>query len=286
MNGNFRRRADAVRGIPLRAVLQAARARREPQDKAKWHTQRGPVSINGSKFFAWQQNRGGGGAIDLVMYLTQIDCAAAVAWLEQHFAGYVAVPKSAGPYIANNSAALQLPVPNQRKLHRVREYLTQRRHLSATLIDSLIKSDRVYADNQANAVFVLVTGKPNRPVGAELRGTGRQVWRGMAAGTRKDAGYFWVGAEAGEEIVVCESAIDAISCFQIEPARICISTCGVRCNPRWLGGLLARGYQLHCGFDTDDAGEAAARRMIALYPDIGRLRPPAHDWNDALTHGT
>ena len=28
--------------------------------------------------------------------------------------------------------------------------------------------------------------------------------------------------------------------------------------------------------------EAAAARMIALHPAVQRLRPPAHDWNDAL----
>ena len=26
----------------------------------------------------------------------------------------------------------------------------------------------------------------------------------------------------------------------------------------------------------------AARRMMALHPAVRRLRPPAHDWNDAL----
>jgi hypothetical protein len=294
MNGDFRRRADAVRGIPLEAVLSCRGAQRDAHDKAKWATERGSVSITGSKFFIWRQGTGGGGAIDLVRSLADIGGGAAVAWLERHFVGPLAsLPKSAsptiaqlGPTITGPGGGLQLPVPNQHRLGRVREYLTQRRHLSASLIDSLTASGRLYADQRANAVFLLVRGKPNRAVGAELRGTGPRVWRGMARGTRKDAGCFWIGVEGSQEIVLCESAIDAISCFQSEPARICISTSGVRCNPRWLAGLLACGYQIHCGFDTDDAGDAAARRMIHLYPNIGRLRPPAHDWNDALQQRT
>jgi len=128
----------------------------------------------------------------------------------------------------------------------------------------------------------LLAGKANRPVGAELRGTGPRVWRGMAPGTRKDWGYFWIGTHGSQEIVLCESAIDAISCFQMHPQRICISTSGVRANRRWLSGLIARGYELLCGFDADGPGDAAAARMITLHPAVRRLRPPAHDWNDAL----
>jgi hypothetical protein len=141
---------------------------------------------------------------------------------------------------------------------------------------------RLYADHRGNAVFLLVAGKAQRPVGAELRGTGPQVWRGLAPGTRKDQGYFWIGAGGSSSIVLCESAIDAISCCQLHPHHICLSTSGVRANPPWLRGLLAAGYQIHCGFDADTPGDAAAARMIRLHPAVKRLRPRAHDWNDLL----
>ena len=49
--------------------------------------------------------------------------------------------------------------------------------------------------------------------------------------------------------------------------------------------LIARGYNIQCGYDTDEAGERDAVAMIALHPSVNRLQPPAHDWNDALvTH--
>lgn len=131
-------------------------------------------------------------------------------------------------------------------------------------------------------LFLLVAGKANRPVRAELRGTGPRTWRGMAPGTRKDLGYFWIGQQGSGKVVLCESAIDAISCYQIDGGCICISTAGVRTNPAWLSPLLARGYAIYCGFDADEAGDAAAAAMIRLHPAIHRLRPPAHDWNDLL----
>jgi hypothetical protein len=69
---------------------------------------------------------------------------------------------------------------------------------------------------RGNAVFLLVAGKAQRSVGAELRGTGPRAWRGMAPGTRKDLGYFWIGAvflmrEVGrtfKRIVFARSRVD------------------------------------------------------------------------------
>jgi hypothetical protein len=286
----FRRRADAVRQIPLEAVLAFRGAFRDRHDRAKWHTERGPLSVTGAKFTAWQAGHGGGGAIDLVMHLAQVDVGPAVQWLERHLAagslpvahsipsasgGPVPVPQGRGP--------LQLPVPDERQLARVRRYLTQRRGLAGSVLEGLIQSGKLYADRRGNAVFLLVAGKPQRPVGAEFRGTGARVWRGMASGSCKNRGFFWLGALTSRQIILCESAIDAISYCQMHPNCLCLSTSGVRANPAWLPALLTRGYEIHCGFDADEPGDAAADRMIARHPTVLRLRPSAHDWNDVLT---
>jgi len=286
---DLRRRAALVRAVPLETVLIFRGAVRDRHDRSKWHTEQGPLSVTGPKFMNWQRGHGGGGAIDLVMHLADLDFRTAVAWLQQHLvAGHLAVGEPAAhsgdnePSVPQGSSRLRLPLPNDRLLGRVRQYLTRRRCLEPSLIEPLVQSGRVYADRRGNAVFLLVAGKAQRPVGAELRGTGPRVWRGMATGTRKDFGYFWIGAQGSQEIVLCESAIDAMSCFQMDPQRICISTSGVRADPPWLHGLIARGYHILCGFDADGPGDAAAARMIALHPTVTRLRPPAHDWNDAL----
>ena len=285
---DFRRRAEAVRGVPLEAVLQLRAAVRDRHDRGKWYTEQGTLSITGSKFTNWQQAHGGGGAIDLVMHLADVDVRTAVGWLEQHACQLAA----GGPgshasgeqsSVIARSRTLRLPPRRDDLLNRVRQYLIGRRSLPSSLLDSLIESGKLYADARANAVFVMVAGKPNQPVGAELRGTGPRGWRGMAPGSRKNAGYFWIGARGTQEIVLCESAIDAISCFYQYPQRICISTSGVRANPRWLPVLIRHGYRIHCGFDADPPGDAAAEAMLARHPQVVRLRPPAHDWNDALT---
>ena len=42
-------------------------AERDRQDKSKWHTEQGPLSVTGPEFTNWRRCQGGGGAIDLVI---------------------------------------------------------------------------------------------------------------------------------------------------------------------------------------------------------------------------
>lgn len=323
---DFRRQGDFVRAIPLEVVLTSWDAVCDRRDKSRWHTPRGPVSITGTRFFNWRTCQGGGGAIDLVMHLGGWDARQAIGWLWRHLGCQVADANpvadtradadpafSIGSLFSSASSSgrglrlgdesdsdatgrhghqLHLPAASLANLPRVRRYLTQRRGLSATVLDSLIDEGKLYADARGNAVFLMVAGKPNHSVGAELRGTGNRVWRGLAPGTRRNAGYFWIGNTRSTRIVLCESAIDAMSCFQLHTQLpgahnpwdcTCISTAGVRPDAPWLHPLLARGYEVYCGFDTDDAGESASRQMSACHSTIQRLRPPKHDWNDALT---
>jgi hypothetical protein len=287
----LRHRAAAAREIPLETVLRIRGATRDRADRTKWHTEQGVVSVEGQQFMNWQREVGGGGAIDLVMHLAQADFGTALSWLElqvgtgtvahAHAARSQHHPRPMEP-ASRWRPGLCLPARDPRTQHRVFQYLAGRRHLASSLLRSLVESGRLYSDKHGNAVFAMVTGRANHPVGAELRGTGARAWRGMAPGSRKDAGYFWIGTRGLRHIVLCESAIDAISHFQMHGDRVCISTSGVRSNPQWLAALIARGYTISCGFDADDAGDAMASQMISLHPTIQRLRPPAHDWNDAL----
>ncbi len=159
--------------------------------------------------------------------------------------------------------------------------MADQRKLPSTLLDPLVQSGTLYADAHANAVFLL-RGQHTQPVGAELRGTTQCAWRGMAPGSRKDLGFFSIASTPGEAIVLCESAIDAISCHALHPNYRCLSTAGARHNPRWLTPLLDQGLPVFCGFDSDLTGEAMAHALIRLHPSVARLSPGLHDWNDLL----
>jgi hypothetical protein len=274
-----RQQADQLRAIPLETVLRLCGAQPDRHDKCKWHTAAGTLSVTGAKFINWNSGVGGGGAIDLVMHLRRLPFKEALEWLEEAF------PHPPPPEPSPARPALKIPPPDPRHLWRAQGYLIHQRGLPAALLDPLIQSGLLYADSRANAVFVLL-GKENIPVGAELRGTADRRWRGMAPGSRKDLGFFSIpalNAPSPMPIILCESAIDALSCSVLHPGHCCISASGARPNPEWLPALVGQGLQIYCGFDADPVGETAAKAMISLHPAVKRLCPSRHDWNVVLT---
>jgi hypothetical protein len=281
---SIRKRADHLRAIPLPQVLRAAGAASDPQDRAKWHTLRGLLSVNGAKFFNWNEACGGGGAIDLAMHLNRMDFQHAIAWLARLPNASASAQPAHAPLPtdpAANAPSLALPPPAAERLPTVLRYLNEERRLPLHLLRPLVHARDLYADQRANAVFIL-RDRQNLPVGAELRGTGTRSWRGMAPGSRKDRGYFALAPPNPDAIVLSESAIDAISCRLVHPHALCVSTSGARPNPAWLPALIASGLPLYCGFDPDPTGDRMAKSMTARHPLVQRLRPPRHDWNDAL----
>jgi hypothetical protein len=273
----MRTTADRLRTIPLSAVLLAIGAERDRHDKARWHTPKGAISVTGMKFFNWHCSVGGGGAIDLIIHLYGLDFKGALTWLSRHFPG-----GSAGPALcARPQSTLRLPLSEARKLPEVKRYLSVERQINLAVIDYLIHGGDLYADHRSNAVFLMRT-TDKVPIGAELRGTGQSRWRGMAEGSRKDRGYFSIRNVCIDGVILCESAIDAISCFIINPYYYCISTAGARPAPGWLGSLTRHYPKVYCGFDADPTGETMAEAMIKVHPSIKRLRPQPHDWNEML----
>lgn len=276
---NIRIKAEQVRTIDIISLLQHLGSTNDRQDRAKWHTSQGVISVNGQKFINWNRGTGGGGAIDLIMHLQGINFKEAVAFLCEVFS---CTPMQSVPNPSHSPQQIfKLPQKNKKKLQRAVCYLKDVRCIPIQVIDQLIQSEKLYADIKGNAVFLLL-GKKKRAVGAELRGTYNTQWRGMAPGSQKKLGCFYIVGENSKKMVLCESAIDAISYAVLHPEYTAISTSGAMVNPAWLSRFLSNGCEIYCGFDTDKTGEAMASKMIKLYPSIKRLRPSRHDWNEVL----
>ena len=274
--------ADMLRQIRLEVLLVSFGARHYKSDSKKWHTNRGTLSLCGQKFWNWNTGGGGGGAIDLAMHLMSCDYKTALSWLSNMFSIKSRDLTNKDEASSFMPKPLILPKREDRNISLIVTYLHQQRAISLPLIQQLISCGKLYADQKANAVFVL-WGKNKTIVGAELRGTSHRKWCGMATGSRKNPGCFYVNTPGSKKVILCESAIDALSYYVIDNQCRAVSTAGAQPNPAWLKYFVDQNFEIMCGFDADEKGDKMAQQMISLYPSVKRLRPYKHDWNYVLT---
>jgi len=284
---SLRRLADDVRSRPLGEVAPLLGYRRDPTDRSRWRRAGSVITVRGLKFYDHLQGCGGGGAIDLVVHGLDCSPVEAIRWLS----GGPCVPEIEEPVAPTGARTLVLPEACEGCWGEVRSWLIEERGLEDFRIDGFKSAGMLYADARFNAVFVCrdVRGVAT---GAELVGSRRRAdggrFRGMAPGSRKTSGGFWFGSVDEEPFVgafIAESAIDALSALTLGAGGLVslhASVSGVcRRLPDWLGGF-DLGF-IKCGFDADEAGDAAAGALMASDGRVSRVRPPgAKDWNALL----
>ncbi len=303
--------AAQVRQVDLREVIERLGGVRDRHDGHMWRLDGDHINITGEKFYNHDQRRGGGGAIDLVMHATGYDFKQAVGWLKHEHSAELAVAAAThhGARRAQEIAAREArpafvpPQEERARWSQVRDYLTDVRALPERLVDALHRAGTLYADGRSNAVF-LRRDHEGHTIGAFLRGTDPESdYKGLAAGTRRDAGHFSHTTPAPHEswgqrptLVLAESPIDALSWqaarapggLSSGPLTV-ISTDGLGALPwREIVATQQAGGVVRVATDHDRAGERLWRELSDRYPSeetFGRLvreRPALKDWNDDL----
>ena len=283
-----------ARSLPLDRVATALGYRRDVTDKARWKRPGSVLSITGEKFFDHLAGTGGGGAISLVMHAHGGGFRDAVAFLSERGLRSCSPHGRDGAAPPTSRRRLALPARSQALWPEVRDHLVGERGIGGMLLHVCHARGLVYADCRGNAVFVSrdVSGKAT---GAEVVGLGGAAFKGMAPGSRKESGGFWMARDAAppEAAVLVESAIDALSVLTLrsfpgpEGGFAAVSAAGVATKvPRWLDGWRLR--RILCGYDADPAGDAAAARLARSDPRVVRCRPAVEgeDWNDLLVRET
>jgi Plasmid recombination enzyme/Toprim-like/Protein of unknown function (DUF3991) len=272
---NLRADATFARQLPLESVLERLGCVRDAKDRHNWRTPAGRLSVDGAKFYAHDQAKGGGGAIDLVMMLEQTDYKGAVGILTKDFGKDAAIGEAVTSLkkqvdVTENTPYLA-PEPRPENWQKVRQYLTQVRRISTMLIDMLHETGKVYADKYRNAVFVLGKGE-----GVELRGTGEKPFHGVR-GTKSP---FYLRERGENKVAFVESSIDAMSLHDLGFKGRIVSTAGNSTDyARQLATMhKERGFTVVAAFDNDKAGD----RMASNLGECERLRPQGKDWNDDL----
>ena len=300
-----------ARQLDLRDTIQTLGGAHDRYDTHKWRVNDEHISINGERFYNHDQQKGGGGSIDLVMHVTGYNFKQAVAYLNHEAGPELAVAAAANHGARERTTQAQeivdrgerapfmQPARDEDRWPQVRAYLVEQRGIPHGMIDELHERGTIYADGRANAVF-LRTDAEGQAVGASLRGTlPGSEFQGLAYGSRRDEGHFsfTVGTSeryAAPQYHITESPIDALSrAALIQRAGesgeyVFLSNDGHGELPkRQIEEGLTRGALVHCGFDNDVGGNKLWQQVKEAYPRaeaIVRERPPAgaKDWNDAL----
>ena len=276
-----------IRDLPLDPVAAALGYRRDTADRARWKRDGSVLSIDGSRFFDHLRGAGGGGAIDLVIHAKGCPLPQALAFLASH-----AGPHHAAP-IAKTQRRLQLPRPSDRAWTQVRDALVHQRALRPAVLEACRRRGLIYADARRNAVF-LCTDATGQPTGTEILGTARtdgaSPFRGMARGSRKARGAFWLPCDRHPPaiVILTESTVDALSARSLptlatrQTGAVVVSTAGIATTtPPWLEAWTPQ--RIVCAYDADRAGDHAADRLQLNDHRVTKQRPcGAKDWNEIL----
>ena len=288
--------AKNVREISLKKVAYELGLEPDPVDKHKWHSQDHTINITGSKFFDWKQDKGGGGAIDLVMHVNQSDYKQSVAWLSERIGESATI--EAATYKTKEIIKTERvrefipPVSQGNRWQKVKEYLIGERLLPSGLIDKLHEQGLIYADYNQNAVFIRRTLNEKKITGASLRGTVGEdnQFKGLVKGSKRKEGWFYF--ERGEQsndpvrrVVLVESPIDAMSLAILERTdskkTLYLSTDGA-------GGIpteyLKDVGEVVIAFDRDRAGREMTQKVQSRLPNALVKTPKAIDWNQDLVN--
>ena len=282
-----------LRSIPLSTVLEGLGAERDPKDPNRnWRLGGSRITVTDSRFYdhngagALHRMRlgraGGGGAIDLVQYVKNVDFREAVRELAG-LAGPAELPrKMVAPLPAPSRDARPPPTPSSERSGRARWYLTAVRAIPERIVDRALESGKAFSDTKGNVVFRL-TDETGREVGFELRGTYERPYHSVHG----EKGLFIVKAGAEPAAAFVESGIEALSYQALRGTGLIISTTGnaVEMPGRLATALRARGYEIIAAFNADKAGDRMAALLAErLKGEVRRDRPAevGKDWNDAL----
>ena len=314
------RTVSQLRDLPLDDVAWHLGLIHDIKGTNRWKGHGCIINIDDSKFydFAPGKNKGGGGAIDLVMHVNGCNFKKAIAWLNDRFGeeGMQRAVAHRAKIQANVDVKLQ-PAPqfvqpraSESQWNAVYNYLTTKRGLPENLVDYLHEQGIVYASERQNAVFVMRSleeadrskqlqsvknASNSTTVGAFLRGTKGEnnSFMGYAIGTKRNQGWFYVGSGGQadspiQRLVLCKSPIDALSYLTLEqtalgkvPQQKTIYL--VSDSAKNLPVTLFKDIpEVIAAYDQDSAGNQLSRDIQELLPQTTIKQPSASDWNQQL----
>ncbi|YAF99398.1 MAG: MobV family relaxase (plasmid) [Nodularia sp. CChRGM 3473] len=300
----WKQQAEQLRDLPLEDVAWQLGLDRDRDQSKRWRGHGHIMKIDGSKFYDFHPNvqKGGGGAIDLVMHVNECNYRQAIAWLNERF-GEVGMQRSVTHHAREQAQKIAQvepkpqfvpPVKKQAHWQAVQNYLTQKRGLLPNFVQALHERGFVYADEQQNTVF-LMRNLNGETIGAFLRGTRGEdnTFKGYERGTKRTDGwfYFCLSGQPQDKIqraVLCKSPIEALSLatleLEIQQGLPLARTMYMAVDsPKSLPvEFLNTVPAVEVAYDNDQTGDETARMIMEQLHHAIRVKPKGKDWNDTL----
>lgn len=273
-----------LRNLDVAVVCEILGLQPDPNDSHQFKSDGFRISVSGQKWFDHEAQKGGGGAIDLVMHVRNASYVNATQYL------------SASHEVVNRGGLTRLHPPKPKKpthppavarhnIAAIKKYLVETRGINADLVQWCIDRDLIYADTRNNCCFRYGSA-------TELRGTGSVQWRAIYG--LPDKPFLLPASSANRNgVAVLESAIDALSYRQLHHDKLVVSVAG-NGNHNLINWVVSWakhfGLPLYSAFDADNGGDIANNILLASAEECGvdviQDRPNAKDWNDLLTGKT
>ncbi|MEM9805516.1 MAG: strawberry notch C-terminal domain-containing protein [Cyanobacteria bacterium P01_D01_bin.56] len=298
-----------ARAMDLEQVATSLGLERYPSDKSKWRFGSHAISISANKglFNDWHADKGGSGAIDLVLHVNENwDFEQAVEWLTGE--SMVSVPsfKEAQAILekAQQPTIEPLVIPKTASANwgQVHSYLTQDRQIPGDIVNHAFQQGSVFADERSNAVFTMqqlrqdsLIGETSNTLragaitGYALRGTAGD-YKHISKGSSKSDGWFlFQSGQDTQRIVITESPIEALSLAAMErdDSTLYLALNGNSPLPvEQLRHHIDQGGDVLTAFNNDTAGINLSTRVLEQIPEAKTLYPEGdfNDWNEQLCH--
>lgn len=288
-----RQAAAKAREIPITTVFIAMGCEQDLKDEYQWRTtNRDRISTGGWEnkpqlWFDHDREKGGYGAIDLVMHLGNMKYSDALTWLgsETTKEAVITTAMAIAKRQAIQSTKKQTEPPAEVKANWsiARDYLINVRKLGPELVNRMHLEGKIYADSYKNVAFLSYDGKS-----AELRGTGSFPYHGLRGAEKRPFGIKSMDKEAGAAFT--ESAIEALSLRELGFKGYILGFAG---QAKEKAGEMAvylheKGWKIVSAYNNDKTGEQMSDNLAAALngkqvPE--RLTPVTKDWNDDLKAG-
>jgi Toprim-like/Protein of unknown function (DUF3991) len=297
--------ADQVRSIPLRDVLARYGFETKPEGTTlRAKSEHYNIVVTGSQWFDNKANVGGGGAIDLVMHIAELEFSAACRSLADEFR-----PLAAGQSDLSFPSSPRSQAPTGKKpfeelmaIYAVRDdsswsiaraYLVEQRKIPSPLVDELHARGSIYANDHrpTPSLVFLHRDQDGKARGATLRDSRHQSAFRPCLGNKLTSWFTLGNLAKADRIAAVESPIDALSYYSLfgcNSDSLAVVSCAGATVPR---ELLLQAYDGGQAFvvalDNDPAGQRGRQKArdetlnwagFKLSSDCPKLK----DWNDDL----